>query len=83
MIKRGNGCLSEHHLASRCRYLIQASSPHVRGPLNLSLKMSSPLCTGNSRITLGVEEQQITDDELAAHLDKHHIAAFDSLEELK
>ena len=29
----------------------------------------------------GVEEQQITDDELAAHLQKNHIAAFDSLEE--
>ena len=31
----------------------------------------------------GVEEQQITDDELTAHLEKNHIAAFDTLEELK
>ena len=38
---------------------------------------------GGFRNYQGVEEQQITDDELAAHLEKDHIAAFDTLEELE
>jgi len=52
--------------------------PAEMNPLDIFTKRHSEF-----RNYPGVEEQQITDDELSAHLAKDHIAAFDSLEELR
>ena len=82
-IKLVNGCSSEHRRASKCRYWIPASSPPCSKPAELEPQDVFTTEHREFKNYPGVEDQQITDDELAAHLDKHHIAAFDSLEELK